>query len=63
MTVKSKEAEDLLELVGRLQDMKLTMNGLSYMLSPETAVDIQDLLMEDALKQLQERNTRSKSAW
>ncbi len=62
MTLKSKNAEDLLELVGDLQDMKLNMNGLSYTLSPETAVKIQDNLMEDALKELQTRANRASKA-
>lgn len=62
LTLKSKEADDVLELAGKLQDMKLNMNGLSYMLSPETAVEIQDNLMEDALKQLQTRADRAAKA-
>ena len=62
LTLKSKKAEDLLELTGKLQDMRLTMNGLSYMLAPETAVIIQDNLMEAALKQLQDRANRAAKA-
>ena len=62
LTVKSKNAENLLDLVQDLQDMGLTMNGLNYTLSPETAVEIQDSLMEDALKQLQERANRAAAA-
>ncbi len=62
MTLKSKDAEKLLKLVGKLQDMKLNTNGLSYTLSPETAIEIQDALMEDALKQLQTRANRAAKA-
>jgi len=62
MTLKSKDAEKLLKLVGQLQDMKLNTNGLNYTLSPETAVEIQDALMEDALKQLQTRADRAAKA-
>ncbi len=62
LTLKSKEAEDILELVGELQSMGLTSNGLSYTLSPETAVEIQDSLMEAALEQLQERANRAAKA-
>ncbi len=62
LTLKSKNAEDILELAGKLQDMKLNMNGLSYMLAPETSVSIQDSLMEDALQQLQERANRAAKA-
>jgi predicted secreted protein len=62
LTIKSKDAETVLELAGKLQDMKLNMNGLNYTLSPETAVEIQDSLMEDALKQLQNRADRAAKA-
>lgn len=62
MTVKSKNSESLLDLVQDLQKLGLTMDGLSYTLSPETAIDIQDSLMEDALKQLQERADRAAKA-
>ena len=62
MTLKSKDSEKLLKLVGKLQGMKLNMNGLNYTLSPETAVEIQDALMEDALKQLQTRANRAAKA-
>lgn len=62
LTLKSKDAEKLLELAGKLQDMKLNMNGLSYTLAPETAVKIQDNLMEAALKQLQTRANRAAKA-
>lgn len=62
LTIKSMNAENLLELAQKLQQMGLTMNGLSYTLAPETAVDIQDNLMEAALKQLQERATRAAKA-
>lgn len=62
LTLKSKNADDLLELTGKLQEMKLTMNGLSYMLAPETAIKIQDNLMEAALKQLQTRANRAAKA-
>lgn len=62
LTLKSKDAEDILELVGELQSMGLTSNGLNYTLAPETAVSVQDGLMEDALKQLQERANRAAKA-
>ncbi len=62
LTLKSKDADAVLELAGKLQEMKLTMNGLSYMLSPETAADIHDSLMEDALARLQRRADRAAKA-
>jgi predicted secreted protein len=62
LTLKSANADDLLKLAGKLQDMNLTMGGLSYMLAPETAANVQDNLMEAALKQLQERADRAAAA-
>ncbi len=62
MTIKSKDSEAILELAGKLQDMKLNMNGLSYTLDPKTAVSVQDSLMEDALKQLQTSANRAAKA-
>lgn len=62
LTIKSKDADVVLELAGKIQEMGLNMNGLSYMLSPETAVEVQDSLMEAALKQLQNRADRAAKA-
>lgn len=62
LTLKSKDADDLLGLAGELQELGLDMNGLSYALSPEAAASIQDGLMEDALRQLQTRADRAASA-
>lgn len=62
MTLKSKDADDILDLVGDLQEMELTMNGLSYTLDPETAVSVKDSLMEAALVQLQNRADRAAKA-
>lgn len=62
LTIKSKDSDAVLALAGKLQDMKLTMSGLSYMLSPETAIEVQDSLMEAALKQLQNRADRAAKA-
>lgn len=62
LTLKSTNPEKLLKLVGKLQDMKLNMNGLNYTLSPKRAAEIQDNLMEAALKQLQTRANRAAKA-
>ena len=62
LTLKSGDAKALLDLAGELQKLGLTMNGLSYTLDPETAVKVQDSLMESALKQLQERANRAAAA-
>ncbi len=62
ITLKSKNSEDLLALTGKLQALKLNMNGLNYTLDPDTAVKIQDELMEAALIQLQTRADRAAKA-
>jgi len=62
MTLKSKESDAVLKTVQKLQDLKLTVQGLNYTLSPETAISVQDALMEDALKQLQTRANRAATA-
>jgi len=62
LTLKSMDADTVLETVGDLQSMKLTVSGLSYTLAPKTAIAVQDSLMEDALKQLQERANRAATA-
>ena len=45
LTIKSKEADKVLELTGKLQDMGFLMGNLSYTLSPEKAEMIQDEMM------------------
>lgn len=62
ITLKSKDADALLELAGKLQDMKLTMNGLNYTLDPDTAAEMQDNMMEAALVKLQTRANRAAKA-
>jgi len=62
LTMKSKEPDAVLKLAQAMQEMGLNMNGLSYTLSPETAVAAQDSLMADALTQLQERADRAAKA-
>ncbi len=62
LTLKSKEAHALLQLAGTLQELDLTMNSLNYTVDPETAITVQDSLMESALKRLQARADRAASA-
>ncbi len=62
LTLKSKDAQALLELAGKLQGRNLTMSGLSYTVDPQTAADVQDSLMESALKRLQARADRAARA-
>lgn len=62
LTLKSKNAEDLLELTGKLQDLGLLMNGLTYTLSNEKSQEIRDSLMEAALEKLSARADRAGKA-
>lgn len=62
LELKSKKSDDLLALVGKLQDMGLTVNGLGYTLSPEKAEEVRDGLMEDALEKLKAKATRAAKA-
>ncbi len=62
LQIKGKNSTDILELTGKLQDIGLNMNGLQFSLSPEKAQEIQDGLLEDALKKLQIRAERAAKA-
>lgn len=53
LQLKGKNADALLALTGALQEIGLTMEGLSYALSPEKQESIMDSLLETALKKLQ----------
>lgn len=55
LEVKGKNADDLLALVTKLQEMGLIMNNLSYTLSPERQESVRDKMMTNALKKLQAR--------
>lgn len=60
--LKSKNAEQLLELAGKMQDLKLIMGGLNYTLSPEIAAQVQDEMLEAALEKLTARAQRAAKA-
>lgn len=60
--LKSKNADQLLELAGKIQEAGFVMNGLNYMLSPEVAAQIQDEMLEAALEKLQNRASRAAKA-
>ncbi|MEM7650939.1 MAG: SIMPL domain-containing protein [Pseudomonadota bacterium] len=60
--LKSKNAEELLELAGKIQDAGFLMGGLNYTLSPEVAAKVQDEMLEAALEKLQSRAERAASA-
>ena len=58
LTIKSKNADDVLELSGRLQDVGFLMNGLNYQLSPEKHEEVRESLLETALEKLITRSKR-----
>jgi predicted secreted protein len=62
LEIKSIKADDLLELTGKMQEMGLIMNGLSYTLSPDKAQETQDSLMEGALAKLKTKAGRAAKA-
>jgi len=62
LQIKGKEADDLLKLAGKLQEMGFGMNGLSYTLSPEKREEIQNALLEDALAKLMVKAARTGKA-
>lgn len=62
LTLKSKDAKDLLELAGKLQQMHFTMSNLVFIIDPQTVADLQDSLMATALKRLQIRADRAAKA-
>ena len=55
LELKGLDADSLLDVVTKLQGMGLIMNNLSYTLSPEKQESLNDKMMTNALKKLQER--------
>ena len=62
LMIKGKSPDDLLELVGKLQDMGLAMNGLQYTVSPELLEQTRDGLLENALAKLTKKANRTAKA-
>lgn len=60
--LKSKNADALLELAGKIQSAGFVMGGLSYTLSPEVAAKVQDEMLEAALAKLKTRAERAAKA-
>ncbi|MGH1398508.1 MAG: SIMPL domain-containing protein [Alphaproteobacteria bacterium] len=60
--LKSKNAEELLDLAGKMQGAGLIMGGLNYTLSPAKAAEIQDEMLEAALEKLTARAQRAAKA-
>jgi len=57
--LKSKNADDLLALVGNIQGVGLTMKGLNYSVSSELLEETRNNLLEAALKKLQIKAQRT----
>jgi len=55
MTLESKDAGKLLDLVGKIQTLGLTMENLNYSLSPDVADSARDDLLNRALGKIQSR--------
>ena len=62
LSMKSKKPDDLLKLMGELQEMGFQTSNLSYTLSPETFEAIRDSLLESALTKLREKAERAAKA-
>jgi predicted secreted protein len=62
LSLKSKNSEQLLKLMGSLQEMGFQTNNLSYTLSPESFETIRDSLMESALAKLKVKADRASKA-
>ncbi len=60
--LKSKDAKELLELAGKIQESGFVMVGLNYTLSPEVAAEVQDEMLEEALEKLTSRAQRAAMA-
>ena len=60
--LKSKNADQLLELAGKIQGAGFLMGGLNYVLSPEVASKVQDEMLEAALEKLTSRAQRAAKA-
>ncbi|MCB9973308.1 MAG: SIMPL domain-containing protein [Rhodospirillales bacterium] len=58
LTLKGKDADDILEVSGKLQDLGFLMNGLGYQLSSEKYEEVRDGLLELSLKKLMARAKR-----
>lgn len=58
LTLESKNAEELLKVVGEIQDMDFLMNSLNYRLSDDKYTQIRDGLMEVTIESLLKRAER-----
>ncbi|MCD8498074.1 MAG: SIMPL domain-containing protein [Alphaproteobacteria bacterium] len=62
LQIKGKQADELLELVADLQEQGLSMQGLSYAVSPELMEETQNNMLEAALGKLKTKAERTAKA-
>ncbi len=55
LSIEGKDATAILQSVGKIQELGLTMDGLNYNLSPEAADSVRDDLMTKALAKIRTR--------
>lgn len=60
--IKGKVQDDVLKFVGELQDLGLSMNNLSYEVSPELLEETRDQMLETALEKLTRKADRTAKA-
>ena len=62
LQIKGKKADDLLEVVGEIQALGLTMSGLTYQVSPELLEETRNDLLEGAMEKLMVKAERTAKA-
>ena len=62
ISIEGVDAQSVLELAGKIQEMGFVMNNLSYSLSTKRADEVRDSLMESAIARAQENAERAARA-
>lgn len=62
LMLKGKASDDLLNLVGKLQALRLNVSNLSYTVSPELMEETQNIMLESALRKLKTKAERTAKA-
>lgn len=62
LMIKGKTPDDLLKLVGDIQEMGFAMNSLQYQVSPELLEETREAMLEDALEKLMSKAKRTAKA-
>ncbi len=60
--ISGKSYDDILEITGKLQDMGLIVNNLSYNIANETRDELRDSLMESVIEKLRKKAERASKA-